>query len=169
MLNAFCTSMYGQLFKQVSKLTDAEAGICSMTVDEGRTQLIAGDVKGNLYFRSLSNGVLLKKIKAHNAGINTLAFNSNGKLLISSTIDGEIKIFDFARDQIIQSIYSPDYSGMRFVLFSIADGFIYFNGNGMRNFVTSQFQYFFPDHFCRYYSLRLVSNHILRKILRPFW
>ena len=130
MLNAFCTSMYGQLFKQISRLTDAEAGICSMTVDEGRTQLIAGDVKGNLYFRSLSNGVLLKKIKAHNAAINTLAFNSNGKLLISSTSDGEIKIFDFAKDQIIQSIYSPDYSGMRFVLFSIADGFIYFNGNG---------------------------------------
>jgi len=122
-------SVMGQVFRQVGRLADQESGISSMTVDANRTLLISGDVKGNLYLRDLSNGELKNKIPAHNARVNTLAFNSTGKLLISSTSDGEIKIFDFAKNQIIQSIYSPDYSGMRFVLFSIADGFIYFNGN----------------------------------------
>ncbi|HNP48625.1 MAG TPA: hypothetical protein PKL85_07290 [Bacteroidia bacterium] len=122
-------NLEAQQFRQVARFNDLEAGVSSMTVDDDRRQLIIGDEKGNLYFRDLATGTLQKKIKAHNAQVNTLAFNSTGKLLISSTTDGEIKIFDFAKDQIIQSIYSPDYSGMRFVLFSIADGFIYFNGN----------------------------------------
>lgn len=122
-------SGYCQLFYQAAQFGEQESGISTMTVDAGRSRLIAGDVNGNIYFRNLANGTLQKKVKSHTTRVNTLAFNSTGKLLISSTADGEIKIFDFEKDRIIQSIYSPDYSGMRFVLFSIADGFIYFNGN----------------------------------------
>ena len=72
---------------------------------------------------------MIKRIKVHNNEVSQLQFNSNGQLLISATRDGEIKIYDFGKNAIVQSIYSPDYSGIRFVLFSIADGFIYFNGN----------------------------------------
>ncbi len=106
-----------------------EGGITVMTNDPGNKYLIAGDNKGYLYFHDFRTGKFLKSLKAHEAEITQLQFNSTGKLLISATQDGEIKIYDFGKEKIIQSIFSMDYSGIRFVLFSIADGFIYFNGN----------------------------------------
>lgn len=118
-----------QLYQPVIVFGDHEGGITVMTKDPGKKYLIAGDTKGNLYLHDLNTGELVQKIKAHGAAVSRLQFNSNGKLLISATHDGEIKIFDFSRDKIIQAIFSPDYSGIRFVLFSIADGFVYFNGD----------------------------------------
>lgn len=106
-----------------------DGGITTLISNRDKTLLVAGDSKGKIYLYDLTTNKLLKKIDAHTSPIANLKFNSNENLLISSTIDGEIKIYDFAKSQIIQSIYSPDYSGINFVLFSIADGFIYFNGN----------------------------------------
>ena len=100
-----------------------------MARDPIKKYLIGGDTKGNLYFHDFITGEMTKGIKAHNAEVSQLQFNSTGRLLISATHDGEIKIYDFDKNKLIQAIYSPDYSGIRFVLFSIADGFIYFNGN----------------------------------------
>ena len=100
-----------------------------MTTDPTWNTLIAGYQKGNLYFYNLTTNEFIRKIQAHAAAVCQLRFNSTGKLLISATADGEIKIYDFDQQRIIQGIYSPDYSGIHFVLFSIADGFIYFNGN----------------------------------------
>ena len=118
-----------QIYQPFFISADHQGGITVMTKDPEEKYLIAGDTKGELYFHDLSSGKIVEKIKAHAAEICRLQFNSNGKLLISATHDGEIKIYDFSRGKIIQAIYSPDYSGIRFVLFSIADGFIYFNGN----------------------------------------
>ena len=118
-----------QLYQPVLVSGDHEGGITVLTKDPGKKYLIAGDTKGNLYLHDLNTGELVQKIKAHGAAVSRLQFNSNGKLLISATHDGEIKIFDFSRDKIIQAIFSPDYFGIRFVLFSIADGFVYFNGD----------------------------------------
>ena len=122
-------STLGQSYQPVAEFGNHEGGITVMTKDLPGRYLIAGDDKGYLYFHNLTDGKLIKSFKAHGAPVRQLQFNSTGKLLISATADGEIKIFDFAADKIIQSIYSPSYSGIRFVLFSIADGFIYFNGN----------------------------------------
>ncbi len=106
-----------------------ESAYTVLTKDPAQKFLIAGDALGFLYFHDLKSGILLNKIKAHQSAVNQLQFNSTGKLLISTTFDGEIKIYDFSKEKIIQAIYSPDYTGIHFVLFSIADGFIYFNGN----------------------------------------
>lgn len=100
-----------------------------MISNRDKSMLVVGDSKGKIYLYDLTTNMLLKKIDAHTSPIANLKFNSNENLLISSTADGEIKIYDFSKSQIIQSIYSPDYNGINFVLFSIADGFIYFNGN----------------------------------------
>ena len=100
-----------------------------MISNRDKSMLVAGDSKGKIYLYDLISNKLIKKIDAHSSPIANLKFNSNENLLISSTEDGEIKIYDFSKSQIMQSIYSPDYSGINFVLFSIADGFIYFNGN----------------------------------------
>ena len=100
-----------------------------MTTDPAKKLLIAGDEKGKLYLYDLASSALIQKVDAHAAPVAQLRFNSNSELLISATNDGEIKIFDFAKNKIIQSVYSPEYTGINFVLFSIADGFIYFNGH----------------------------------------
>ncbi len=117
----------GQAYIQAARFTEAKSGITAITTDKSRELLVCGDQKGNLYLRSLVDGSLQKTLSSHFNAVNTINFNSTGRLMISSTVDGEIKIYDFEKDKIIQGIYSPDYNGIRFVLFSIADGFIYFN------------------------------------------
>ena len=109
-----------------------------MTTDSEKKLLIAGDEKGNIYFYDLISGKQIQKVSVHAAAVTQLRFNSNGKLLISATADGEIKIFDFEKNKVVQAIYSPEYSGIGFVLFSIADGFIYFNGNNKTVWVMIQ-------------------------------
>lgn len=114
-------------YKLAATMTDSDGPITCMTIDPAHKLIIHGDENGRLYFRDAFSGQLFRKIKAHGSAIDHLTFNSNGRLLISSSRDGEIKIFDFKKDAIVQSLYSPDYAGLRFALFSIADGFIYFN------------------------------------------
>lgn len=126
---AYSVLVSGQNYNVVQTLNDHAGGITVMTTDPVKKMLIAGDNKGNLYFYDLATSTLIRKVDANAAPVSQLRFNSNSDLLISATNDGEIKIFDFKKNKIIQSIYSPEYSGIRFVLFSIADGFIYFNGN----------------------------------------
>lgn len=120
-------AVVGQAYVQQNSFTEAVAGISAIAVNKNTNLLVCGDEKGNLYLRNLTDASLIKTLPAHGNAINTIKFNSTGKLMISSTVDGEIKIYDFEKDKIIQGIYSPDYNGIRFVLFSIADGFIYFN------------------------------------------
>ena len=121
--------LFAQDYQPSSSFHNHDGGITTMISNRDKSMLVAGDSKGKIYLYDLISNKLIKKIDAHSSPIATLKFNSNENLLISSTEDGEIKIYDFSKSQIIQSIYSPDYSGMNFVLFSIADGFIYFNGN----------------------------------------
>lgn len=118
-----------QEYRIFSEFNDEGSGITVMAMDPSRTRLICGDENGDISFRDIRDGKLIRKVKVHEAPVNSLSFNSNGRLMISSTKDGEIKIFDFNAGNIIQAVYSPDYSGIHFVLFSIADGFIYFNGD----------------------------------------
>ncbi|MFZ7116425.1 MAG: hypothetical protein ACO1G9_13675, partial [Bacteroidota bacterium] len=122
-------SLFGQNYNAMETFADHSAGITVMTTDSEKKLLIAGDEKGNIYFYDLISGKQIQKVSVHAAAVTQLRFNSNGQLLISATSDGEIKIFDFIKNKIVQAIYSPEYTGINFVLFSIADGFIYFNGN----------------------------------------
>lgn len=124
-----CLNVSPQTYQVNTVIENHEGGISVMTKDPAKKYLIAGDTKGILYLHDFITGKIVKSIKAHGAEVCQLQFNSTGKLLISATQDGEIKIFDFEKDKIIQAIFSPSYSGIRFVLFSIADGFVYFNGN----------------------------------------
>lgn len=122
-------------YRLVATMTDNDGPVCCLTLHPNRNLIIHGDATGKLYFRDASTGQLFRKIKAHEAPVRQLSFNSNGTLLLSASEDGEIKIYDFEKDAIVQSMFSPDYSGISFVLFSIADGFVYFN-SGSRIFKT---------------------------------
>jgi len=145
--STICNFVSGQNYNAIETLSDHAGGITVMTTDPAKKMLIAGDDKGNLYFYDLASSALIRKVDANAAPVSQLRFNSNSDLLISSTNDGEIKIFDFKKNKIIQSIYSPEYSGIRFVLFSIADGFIYFNGNFSK-----------PDLICHKLSIKFIMK-----------
>ncbi|MBL7949530.1 MAG: hypothetical protein JNN19_11110, partial [Bacteroidia bacterium] len=84
----------GQLFRPQARFSDNAAGVTVMARHPEGKMVINGDRDGNLYFRDASTGQVFRKIKAHQAPVNTLSFNSNGQLLISSTFDGEIRIYD---------------------------------------------------------------------------
>ncbi|MBP6334563.1 MAG: hypothetical protein KA444_03750 [Bacteroidia bacterium] len=120
-------NLFAQGYSQFTRFKEAGSGITSITTDKSKGLLVCGDEKGNLHLRNLSDGTFIKTLSSHFNAVNTINFNSTGRLMISSTVDGEIKIYDFEKEKVIQGIYSPDYNGIRFVLFSIADGFIYFN------------------------------------------
>src|SRR5205085_4011338 len=98
-----------QSYKADTVYENHAGGITVMTNDPANKYLIAGDDKGYLYFHDFKTGAFLKRIKTHDAPVSQLRFNSNGKLLISATEDGEIKIYDFEKEKIVQSIYSSDY------------------------------------------------------------
>lgn len=122
-----CGKSASQIFVPDKIFTESQAAITALEVNSERDLLVCGDEKGNIILRNLADGSFVKSVAIHGNAVNFIRFNSTGKLMISSTNDGEIKIFDFEKDKVIQGIYSPDYNGLRFVLFSIADGFIYFN------------------------------------------
>lgn len=126
---------FGQQYELTSTLTDNDGPVTTIIRHPDNKLLINGDTSGKLYFRDAGSGQLFRKIKAHGSAVNTLCFNSNGQLLISTTRDGEVKVFDFKKDAIVQSIYSPEYNNIHFALFSIADGFIYFS-SGKKLFKT---------------------------------
>ncbi|TAH43731.1 MAG: hypothetical protein EYC69_01765 [Bacteroidetes bacterium] len=117
----------GQGYQIQNTFKESSAAITAITKNKVLDRLVYGNEKGNIFIRKLSDATLLDTLTIHGNAVNTINFNSTGKLMISSTVDGEIKIYDFDKEKIIQGIYSPDYNGIRFVLFSIADGFIYFN------------------------------------------
>lgn len=90
--------------------------------------LIIGNENGMIYFQKQTSDKW-DSLRIHSAAVNSIGFNSNGNLMLSSTRDGEIKIYDFDKQKVIQGLYSPSFQNVNFSLFSIADGFIYFNSN----------------------------------------
>ncbi|MCX6292341.1 MAG: WD40 repeat domain-containing protein [Bacteroidetes bacterium] len=123
-------TVYGQPFKLSATLHDVNSTITCMEATFDGAYLVNGDSSGTITFRSPENGNILNAFRAFNSPVGSINFNSTGQLMILTNREGEIKIYDFVQSRIIQSMYSPDYTNLRFALFSIADGFIYFNGQG---------------------------------------
>jgi WD40 repeat protein len=119
-----------QNYEYAASFRDLDSPVTCMTITPDGTLLITGDSSGAFTFREAETGKLINREKAFNNAVENINFNSTGRLMIAHTRDGEIKIYDFAKRKFIQSLYSPEYSDMHFALFSIADGFIYFNGQG---------------------------------------
>jgi WD40 repeat protein len=125
-----CHVVTAQHFKLSATFSDLNSPVTCMALSPDGKLLITGDSTGTVGFRDPETGKIINAEKAFHTSIENICFNSTGKLMIVHTQEGEIKIYDFVSHSFIQSLYSPDYSDMRFALFSIADGFIYFNGQG---------------------------------------
>jgi WD40 repeat protein len=116
----------GQLFKLANTLTDNNPAATVLKLKPGGAFLVEGDEAGNLIFRSTDNGSILKSTPVHSAAVNNIDFNSTGRLAVTSSANGEIRIYDFQQDRILNR-HKVETTNMRFAVFSIADGFIYYN------------------------------------------
>jgi len=125
-----CSIALAQPFQFFKSLDNRQSSPTLLIARPGDSIMVQGNTDGSIFFRSIDDGSFLKQITPHNAAINYLGFNSTGRLLISTSVNGEIRVFDFFQDKVIHRLESRDYEGIRFALFSIADGFIYFNGKG---------------------------------------
>src|ERR1051326_7918630 len=121
-------SVSAQTFRLAHTLTDNIPPATNLTLTLDGSFLAEGDEEGNIAFRNADNGTVMNKSPAHSQAVNSLNFDSTGRLLVSTSLNGEIRIYDFATWQ-IRNRYKSAGEGMRFALFSIADGFIYFNNN----------------------------------------
>src|SRR5205814_733518 len=90
--------------------------------------LVQANTDGSLIFRSAFTGLIENQTAAHTKAINNLDFNTTNNLLFSTSANGEIRVYDFNKKKIINQLTNSQYEGMKFGDFSIADGFIYFNG-----------------------------------------
>ena len=126
----FTFEVQGQLFILSGSFNDLNSPITSLKISPKGKLLIAGDANGFISFRDAVSGQQVMSMKAFDSAVECINFNSTGELMVIASADGEIKIYDFRQSMFIHSLYSPAYSGIRFALFSIADGFIYFNSQG---------------------------------------
>ncbi len=117
-----------QLFKLAKTVRDFSANPCMLITKPDEPVLIQGNTDGSIIFRSAVTGAVENKVSAHSKTINNIDFNTTNNLLISTSVNGEIRVYDFAEKKIINNLTRSEYSGMKFAAFSIADGFIYFNG-----------------------------------------
>jgi WD40 repeat protein len=117
-----------QLFKLATTLKDNNPPATVLKIKPGGASLVEGDEGGNLILRNIDNGNIQKNIPSHSASINHIDFNSTGRLVVSSSVNGEIRVYDFIRERTLHR-YKAETTNMRFALFSIADGFVYYNTN----------------------------------------
>ncbi len=121
-------SAFGQLFKLAKTVRDFSSNPCLLITKPDEPVLIQGNTDGSIIFRSAITGEIQNQVNAHSKSMNNFDFNTTNNLLISSAANGEIRVYDFATKKIINRLTASEYSGMKFAAFSIADGFIYFNG-----------------------------------------
>src|SRR6185436_9416768 len=117
-------------FKFFNSISDNQSLPTLLISKPDESIMVQGNTDGSILLRSIDDGSFIRTITVHSRAVNYLNFNSTGRLLISASSNGEIKIFDFLKDKVIHQLNSPQYEGVSFSLFSIADGFIYFNGRG---------------------------------------
>jgi len=117
-----------QMFKLAKTVRDFSSNPCMLITKSDEPVLVQGNTDGSIIFRSAITGEIENKISAHSRAINCFDFNTTNNLLISTSVNGEIRVYDFEAKKIINRLTASEYSGMKFAAFSIADGFIYFNG-----------------------------------------
>jgi WD40 repeat protein len=115
-----------QLFKLANTVTDNNPPATILKLKPDGAFLVEGDEAGNLIFRNIHDGSIIKKITVHSTAINNIDFNSTGRLAVTSSANGEIRIYDFQQDRVLNR-HKVETANMRFAVFSIADGFIYYN------------------------------------------
>src|SRR6186997_2656069 len=121
-------AVHAQLYKLAKTVRDFSSNPTLLIAKSDEPILIQGNSDGTIIFRSAYTGEIQNKISAHSKSINSFDFNTTNNLLISTCAKGEIRVYDFDSKKIINKLTAPEYSGMKFAAFSIADGFIYFNG-----------------------------------------
>src|SRR5690348_2439294 len=118
MLFALQEQSNAQLFKLAKTVRDFSANPSMLICKPDEPVLIQGNTDGTILLRSAFTGEIENKVAAHSRSINNFDFNTTNDLLISTSVNGEIRVYDFEQKKIINKLSAPEYSGMKFALFS---------------------------------------------------
>ena len=88
--------------------------------------VVAGDDKGTLYLFRKEDGKETDRWEGHRGDVRSIAFNSTGRLMLT-TAPGELRIWSLPDRTLLHQLTDPRFADIRFSLFAIADGFIYFS------------------------------------------
>lgn len=116
-------------------------------------QIIVGGADRSIRFYDISTGVLVKTLTGHQAGVVGLQFLNNGKVLISTDLDGTMKFWDLDK---AEEIYEHIQINKNEWMVRTPEG--YFMGtdkarelvhfvDGMKSYTTDQFfdEYYRPE------------------------
>jgi tricorn protease-like protein len=92
-------------------LSDATDGLNTLAVDPAGKRVAAGGLDRTIRVWSLGekSGTLLNSLIAHEDAILQLAWSPDGKYLVSSSADKEVKVFDAADLTLVKTWRQPDW------------------------------------------------------------
>ena len=126
-------SVQAQPYKLRGVVEGISSGITCLVSNEMGDEVMAGDQSGNMY-RVGIDGRIEQRVRGHATAIRGFAFNSTGRLLLSYAAH-DLKIWNASTLKAMHALDQQEYADIRFGVFSIADGFIYFN-SGSRLYKT---------------------------------
>src|SRR5689334_8082352 len=97
-------SVSGQLYKLAKTVRDFSSNPCLMLTKPDEPVLVQANTDGSIIFRSAITGLVDSKVSAHSKAIGSLDFNTTNNLLISTSVNGEIRVYDFAEKKIINKL-----------------------------------------------------------------
>src|ERR1041385_8013904 len=103
------TTAIAQQYKYYKTVNDNHSSPSLLVSKPDESIMVQGNTDGSIILRSVKDGSYIKTITSHSRAISYLDFNSTGRLLISASANGEIKVYDFVRDSIINRLNSSQY------------------------------------------------------------
>jgi len=95
------------LWKAGKNSPDAHKGkVNSVSISLSQGLVASGGEDGSIKLWSLSNGALLKTLKAHSLGVNSIAISPGGGILASGSRDSKIKLWRIPSGELIRTIDS---------------------------------------------------------------
>lgn len=76
--------------------TPADGAHCLALLPDGDTCVVGADNDGELYVASLREGRVTRTLRAHTAAVNAVAPADGGRLLLSGSQDGTVRVWDTA-------------------------------------------------------------------------
>lgn len=133
-----CSQAEAQKFKKIYSLTHPSS-LSVMKCLHQKNYVVAGDSLGRIFSIDTKNYSVNYLSQKHLAPVNDIEFNSLDSLMITTSANGQILIHEIKSGRLLHSLSGTEYEGIKFALFSIADGFIYFNAYGRLYKVRSDF------------------------------
>lgn len=98
------------------KKQQVKNGPLMITYSPDGTSVLTAHSNGKIYLNDTSNGHLLKIFEGHTAPVNSALFSKDGCLIVSSSDDNTIRIWDYKRGHILP--FTKTINGIRYASYS---------------------------------------------------